>query len=151
MLANIGFQKQIFLFLCQFFPKHVHTPGNSASQWPFFWDGEFTLLNEKKGPWLVRLYIGDGILPSYIPGLFHNPRHPNTWWGSMFEPPFTHISWGGSAIKTSKLTPILTRVWLEDFGCLGHYITPKHVVYVGYKTRVLSHGYPTFPVDCIPS
>ena len=27
----------------------------------------------KKGPWLVGLFFGDEILPSYIPGLFHKP------------------------------------------------------------------------------
>ena len=56
------------------------------------------------------------------------PRHPNTWWGSVFEPP--NISWGSAFRGSFHTDP--HRVWLEDFGCLGHlwgYIPNRHVAW----------------------
>ena len=43
------------------------------------------------------------------------PRHPNTQWGSVFEPPFTSPE--VRLLRVPNTDP--HQVWLEDFGRLG--------------------------------
>ena len=49
----------------------------------------------------------------------HFPRHPNTWWGSMFEPPFASPEVRLLRVSKHRSSP---SVWLEDFGC--HLLSP---------------------------
>ena len=55
-------------------------------------------------------------LPTKTPqqNLKLNPRHPNTWWGSVFEHP-QNISWGLGVLGIPSFHTDIHQVWLEDF------------------------------------